>query len=106
MSTFKCILTSDFRYYSKIGMRMEQQLLRSLQTEYNINEDLTKLRMDWAKRARKLKVDGKALETWTRDGIIFVKISEKRIERVDNEQKLCDLEQTLPVLPPRQQNVD
>ena len=71
-----------------------------------INEDLTKLRMDWAKRARKLKADRKALETSTRDGIIFVKISEKRIERVDNEHKLCDLEKNLPVLPPKQQTDD
>ena len=38
-----------------------------------INEDLTKTRAEVAARARQLKRDGKLDDTWTRDGIIFVK---------------------------------
>ena len=60
--------------------------------------------MDWAKRARKLKTDGKATDTWTRDRTIFIKMSDKQVERVDNEHKLRELEENLPVLPPKQQS--
>ena len=38
-----------------------------------INEDLTRTRSELAARARQLKRDGKLDDTWTRDGIIFVK---------------------------------
>ena len=38
-----------------------------------INEDLTRTRAEVAARARQLKRDGKLDDTWTRDGIIFVK---------------------------------
>ena len=38
-----------------------------------INEDLTKTGAEVAARARQLKRDGKLDDTWTRDGIIFVK---------------------------------
>ena len=82
----------------------EDDEVQNVRAQIFINEDLTKLRMDWAKRARKLKADGKATDTWTRDGTIFIKVSDKQVERVDNEHKLRELEQTLPVLPPKQQS--
>ena len=80
----------------------EDDEVQNVRAQIFINEDLTKLRMDWAKRARKLKADGKATDTWTRDGTIFIKVSDKQVERVDNEHKLRELEQNLPVLPPKQ----
>ncbi|XP_070184920.1 uncharacterized protein, partial [Littorina saxatilis] len=38
-----------------------------------VNEDLTKTRAGIAGRARKLKREGRLEDTWTRDGMIFVK---------------------------------
>ena len=75
-----------------------------------INEDLTKTRVKWAQRARALKKAGKVSDTWTRDGIIFLKIKDSdtvtvtsdkdkekekekfHIERIDSEEKLSEVE--------------
>ena len=38
-----------------------------------VNEDMTRIRGKIACEARQLRRDGKVLDTWTRDGIIFVK---------------------------------
>ncbi|KAL8615742.1 hypothetical protein ACOMHN_040237 [Nucella lapillus] len=38
-----------------------------------VNEDLTRIRADVARRARALKKAGKISDTWCRDGITFVK---------------------------------
>ena len=67
--------------------------------------------MKWAQRARALKKAGKVSDTWTRDGIIFLKIKDDdkstekstdksgdkvkekfHIERVDSEKKLIEVE--------------
>ena len=39
-----------------------------------VNEDLTKTRGTIAWEARKLKREGKVVDTWTRDGTVFVKV--------------------------------
>ena len=45
-----------------------------------VNEDMTRIRGKIAWEARQLRRDGKVLDTWTRDGIIFVKKSENHIK--------------------------
>lgn len=59
-----------------------------------INEDLTKLRATWAKRARILKKSEKIKDTWTRDGIIFIKGHNDKIERVESILDMENLEQS------------
>ena len=57
-----------------------------------INEDLTKMRADLAKRERNLKKDGKILDTWTRDGVIFVKHKNAKVERITKDSEMTQLE--------------
>ena len=45
-----------------------------------INEDMTRIRGKIAWEAHQLRHDGKLIDTWTRDGIIFVKKSENNIK--------------------------
>ncbi len=45
-----------------------------------INEDMTRIRGKIAWEARQLRRDGKLIDTWTRDGIIFVKKSENNVK--------------------------
>ena len=60
-----------------------------------INEDLTAKRAKWAKRARGWKKDGKVKDTWTRDGILFVKMSNDAIERINSDRELQRLDDKL-----------
>ena len=57
-----------------------------------INEDLTKTRAGWARRARVLKKLKKTSETWSRDGIIFIKHTDDRVDKVTTEQQMRDIE--------------
>ena len=68
-------------------------------TSVFMNEDLTKQRSGWAKRARDLKKAKKCLSTWTRDGVIFLKVGESQILRANSEEDLTEHEQSLRVLP-------
>jgi hypothetical protein len=52
-----------------------------------LKEDLTKTRANLAKRARNLKKDGKISDTWTRDGVIFVKHKNEKVERLTKTVK-------------------
>ena len=63
---------------------------------------MTKTRADWAKRALNLRMLDKIKDTWTRDGVIFIKhLKEDEedeetpyvIERVDSEFKLSGIEE-------------
>ena len=45
-----------------------------------INEDMTKTRSTIAWEARNLKRDRKILDTWTRDGVVFVKLADNKIK--------------------------
>ena len=49
-------------------------------TRIFVNEDLTKVRGTIAWEARALRRDGKIVDTWTRDGLIFVKVGENNIK--------------------------
>ena len=49
-------------------------------THIYVNEDLTKTRGTIAWEARKLKREGKVVDTWTRDGTVFVKVGENNIK--------------------------
>ena len=63
-----------------------------------VNEDLTKTRADLAKRARKLKSDGKISDTWTRDGVIFLKLKEGQIVRVNRDHELTKIENSFALV--------
>jgi hypothetical protein len=56
-----------------------------------INEDLTKERARIAARARGLKREKQVLDTWTRDGVIFVKRLDSYIVRLTAYRQLTTL---------------
>ena len=49
-------------------------------THLFVNEDMTRSRATIAWEARTLKREGKILDTWTRDGTIFVKVGENAVK--------------------------
>lgn len=53
-----------------------------------VNEDLTKQRSTVAREARLLKKHNKISDTWTRDGVIFVKTLSGSIDRITNMRGL------------------
>ena len=55
-------------------------------THIFINEDLTKVRSTIAWEARSLKRENKVADTWTRDGIVFVKVGENSIKSFTTER--------------------
>ena len=55
-------------------------------TRIFINEDMTKTRATIAWEARNLKRDKKILDTWTRDGVVFVKTEENNIKAYTTER--------------------
>ena len=90
---------------SKVEILKHKKELRTddLEEKYGkdtvfINEDLTKTRAGWAKRARVLKKLKKTSETWTRDGTIFIKHTDDRIDKVNNEQQMKDIEASFGVV--------
>ena len=59
-----------------------------------INEDLTQLRANWAKRGRDLKRGKKVGHTWSRDGIIFIKEQDNSIPvRISTEKAMVEAEE-------------
>ena len=61
-----------------------------------VNEDLTSKRAGMAKRARLMKKAKRNSDTWTRDGVIFIKIERWPIDSFTREDKLIDYEEKLP----------
>ena len=55
-------------------------------TNIFVNEDLTKVRSTIAWEARRLKRESKVADTWTRDGIVFVKVGENSIKSFTAER--------------------
>ena len=55
-------------------------------THIFINEDLTKVRSTIAWEARSLKRESKVADTWTRDGIVFVKVGDNSIKSFTAER--------------------
>ena len=47
-----------------------------------INDDLTETRLGIASQARKMKRENKIQDTWTRDGVIYVKAHNGHVKRV------------------------
>ena len=64
-----------------------------------VNEDLTKTRAGMAKRARDLKRAERLTDTWTRDGVVFVKKTDGTIERFTRVPAFAEMERNLPPAP-------
>ena len=53
-----------------------------------VNEDLTKKRAGWAKQGRVWRKAKKIKESWTRDGVLFLKKLDETVTRVDSDKDL------------------
>ena len=60
-------------------------------TRIFLNEDLTKERAAVAAEARKMKKEGRIADTWTRDGIIFIKTRDGSLRRITTKNGLSDI---------------
>ena len=87
-----CKFTS---YQAKMALMVKKKKLQSTDTKtlfkadkVYINEDLTSTRARLAKHARLVKKEGKILDTWTRDGVIFIKTASEAIVRVTSTADL------------------
>ena len=60
-----------------------------------INEDLTAKRAGWAKQGRVWRRAKKIKDSWTRDGVFFVKQTNDVVSRVNTDKELYDLAETL-----------
>ena len=56
-----------------------------------INEDLTKVRSDIAAKARRLKAEKKIEDTWTSNGVIFVKTANGKVTRITTLKELLSV---------------
>ena len=63
-----------------------------------VNEDLTKKRAGWAKQGRVWRKGKKIKESWTRDGVMFVKKLDDTVSRIDSDIEFQDFA-TLNELP-------
>ena len=68
----------------------------------NINEDLTKTRLEMYKEAQTLKRDNLVQDSWNTDGNIFVRTTTAKIQMFDNPVKLKKWAEQLRANPPRQ----
>ena len=83
------IICKMISHKTKLAMMTKKKKLKSVNTlelfgaeKIYINECLTKKRAMIAKEARHLKKSGEVAETWTRDGIVFVKTHSGLIKRI------------------------
>ena len=53
-----------------------------------------------AKRARLMRKAKRISDTWTRDGVIFIKLKDGTIDSFTREDKLIEYEEKLPPPPP------
>ena len=60
-----------------------------------INEDLTAKRAGWAKQGRVWRRAKKIKDSWTRDGVFFVKQTNDVVSRVNSDKELFDLAEQL-----------
>ena len=89
------IICKFVSYQAKIALMRKKKKLKGINTKtvFNaekifINEDLTKARAKLAKKMRDVKEAGRILDTWTRDGVIFVKTPSEEIKRITCEADL------------------
>ena len=85
----------------KVELLKNKKQLKKVSKDVFINEDLTQRRMHWARRARTLRKEGKIQDTWTRDGVIFIKHMDNKdediigaVDRVESEDTLCKIERS------------
>ena len=87
-----CKFTS---YQAKLALLVKKKKLKKVDTrsKFNsdnvyINEDLTSIRAKIAKQMREVKKEGKILDTWTRDGVVFIKTPSEGIYPLKCEEDL------------------
>ena len=64
-------------------------------TRLFINEDMTKTRATMAWEARCLKRDNKLIDTWTRDGVIFTKSTDNKINSITTQRARKEFKERL-----------
>ena len=64
-------------------------------TRLFINEDMTKIRATMAWEARCLKRDNKLIDTWTRDGVIFTKSKDNKINSITTQRAWKEFKERL-----------
>ena len=64
-------------------------------TRLFINEDMTKIRATMAWEARCLKRDNKLIDTWTRDGVIFTKSKDNKINPITTQRAWKEFKERL-----------
>ena len=94
---------------SKVAYLKEKKELKNLdKKKYKnavyVNEDLTSKRAALARRARQLKKDKRITDTWTRDGVVFMKLKDGSIDSLTREYKIAEYEDTLPWPEPEEQD--
>ena len=77
-ATPRDIIVSFTSHNTKTAIMRNGRKLKG--TKIFINEDLTKIRGAIAWEARKLRREGKLIDTWTRDGMIYIKLAENQIK--------------------------
>ena len=89
------IICKFLSYQGKLALMSKKKKLKSLDTKslfkaekVYINEDLTNTRAKLAKRMRDIKKQGLIVDTWTRDGVIYIKTPSEKIVRVTCEADL------------------
>ena len=80
-------------FRAKKNIKTEQEKNESLKHIY-INEDLTQLRANLARRARSYRNDGHIQDTWTIYGKVMVKDLHGHIKIVNNEGELQNIAQS------------
>ena len=102
------IIAKFVGHNSKVAFLKQKKELKNLDKEtYKndvfANEDLTAKRAALARPARQWKKSKQISDTWTRDGVVFVKSKEGDITTFTRECKLSDYEDTLPEPEPEEE---
>ena len=98
----RAIIAKFISHNYKVELLKNKSKLKKKCKDVFINEDLTQRRMRWAQRARTLRKEGKIQDTWTRDGVIFIKYKDIKendkivesgaVDRVEDEDTLTKIE--------------
>ena len=110
----RAIIAKFVGHNNKVAyLKMKQELknLKDVNEEFYVNdvyvnEDLTAKRAAMAKRARQFKKAKRISDTWTRDGMIFIKAKDGKIDTFTREEKLAEYEENLPPPPEPEEDAD
>ena len=83
------IIVKFVSHNSKVAMMKNRSKLKG--SRLFINEDLSRIRASLAYKARVLKREKKILDTWTRDGAIYLKLQDSSTRRVITETEFSQL---------------